>query len=135
MQRLVNECKGERHDLIIINQKEALNELRLQLKRLSSENTHTNKNEIILEKKQENFINEKKLAEKRAKSALADIEHLTNNFNRQQENKNREEANLKTLSKNELKVKIFEYNKKKISLRELFFGASLVFLVRDSKFF
>lgn len=114
MQRLVNECKGERHDLIIMNQKEALNELRLQLKRLSSENTHTNKNEIALQQKQENFINEKKLAEKRAKSALADIEQLTTNFNKQQENKNRDVANLSTLSKNELKVKIFEFKGKRL---------------------
>ena len=66
-----------------------------------------------------NFINEKKLAEKRAKSALADIEQLTTNFNKQQENKNRDVANLSTLSKNELKVKIFEFKGKNLSIDKI----------------
>lgn len=107
LQRLVNECKGERHDLIIMNQKEALNELRLQIKQLGGL-PKSNKTEMLLKQKQEKIINDKNMAECRARSALADIEPLTVHFHKQKrEEKNKEEnySASKFQLKEELKVR------------------------------
>ena len=86
-----------------MNQKEALNDLRLQIKQLNNQHSQ-NKNETLQQQKREILLNEKNLAETRAKSAYADIEHLTVGFKKQQENQNRGETHVKRLSQKELNV-------------------------------
>ena len=67
-------------------------------------------NETSPHQKQEHLLNEKNLAEIRAKNALSEIEHLTTSFKKQQI-RNKEENNVKTLSQKELKVNKIEINK------------------------
>ncbi len=86
-----------------MNQKEALNDLRLQIKQLNNQHSQ-NKNETLQQQKREILLNEKNLAETRAKSAFADIEHLSVGFKKQQENQHREETHVKRLSQKELNV-------------------------------
>ena len=69
------ECKAERHDQIITNQKEALNDLRQQIKQLTSKSKEA---AHVQQQKQQQI-----LAEVRAKSAFADIEPYTQSFPKQ----------------------------------------------------